>query len=99
MKNATSAALFLGGLLSFATASLAQQATPAAPPTPTPTVTLDAAPANDPNEVVCRPGTAPVGTRFPGPRMCHTRKEWAQIQRDAQDALIHQQMERSSSGN
>ena len=49
----------------------------------------------DPNEVICRAGEPIIGSRFPGPRMCHTRKEWDQIKRDSQEALFHQQMQRS----
>jgi hypothetical protein len=45
--------------------------------------------------MVCRAGEPIVGSRFPGPRVCHTRKEWDQIKRDSQEALFHQQMERS----
>lgn len=54
-----------------------------------------AAPADDPNEVICRAGEPIIGSRFPGPRQCHTRREWDQIKRDSQEALFHQQMQRS----
>jgi len=57
-----------------------------------------AAPQDDPNEVICHAGEAPIGSRFPGPRICRTRREWDQIKRDSQDALVHQQMNRAASG-
>ena len=91
MRNSVVIGLFLGGLLMSTTAGFAQQAAPA-----TPTTTPDAAaPADDPNEVVCKAGVPTVGSRFAGPRQCHTRKEWDQIRRDSQAALFQQQMERS----
>jgi hypothetical protein len=81
-----------GGLLMSSASALAQNApAPAAPAT-------QAAPADDPNEIICH--AEPIlGSRFPGPRTCHTRKEWDQIRKDSQDALFHQQMERSSDGS
>jgi Spy/CpxP family protein refolding chaperone len=57
--------------------------------------TQQPAPADDPNEMICHAGEPIIGSRFPGPRTCHTRKEWDQIKRDSQEALFHQQMERS----
>jgi len=80
------------GAISISWAS-AQQAVPA--PAQAPVATQPAAPADDPNEVICRTGEPVLGSRFPGPRVCHTRKEWDQIKRDAQEALFHQQMQRS----
>jgi len=71
------------------------QSAPATAPAAAPAT--QAAPADDPNEIICHAGEPELGSRFPGPRTCHTRREWDQIQRDSQDALIHQQMERSSS--
>jgi hypothetical protein len=71
-------------------------AAPAATPAPAPAA--QAAPQDDPNEIICHEGQPELGSRFPGPRQCHTRKEWDQIKRDSQDALMHQQMERSANG-
>ena len=45
--------------------------------------------------MICKSGEPIVGSRFPGPRTCHTRKEWDQIKQDAQQALYHQQMDRA----
>jgi hypothetical protein len=90
VRNTLVIGLFLGGLLMSTTAGLAQQTAPA-----TPATTPDAAPADDPNEVICKAGAPVVGSRFPTARQCHTRKEWDQIRRDSQEALQQQQMERS----
>ena len=86
-------ALAIGGLL-LSPLAMAQQAAPDATPAATPAAAPQA-PAEDPNEVICRTGEPILGSRFPGPRQCHTRKEWDQIKRDSQDALFHQQMQRS----
>jgi hypothetical protein len=92
MRKTQFFAVLVGGLLISSAPVLAQTAPAAAP-------AALAAPADDPNEVICHAGEAPIGSRFPGPRICHTRKEWAQIQKDSQDALFHQQMERSANGS
>jgi hypothetical protein len=101
MMNKGIFAVALGGML-ISSAAFAQTAAPATPAATTPAATTpapqDAAPADDPNEVICHAGEPIVGSRFPGPRTCHTRKEWAQIQQDSQRALYQQQMERSSPG-
>jgi hypothetical protein len=75
--------------------SSALYAQTATTPSAAPQATQQAAPTDDPNEVICRAGEPIVGSRFPGPRTCHTRREWDQIKRDSQEALFHQQMERS----
>jgi hypothetical protein len=91
MNKAMVFAALVGGLLMSSASVFAQDASaPAAAPT------AQAAPQDDPNEVVCRAGEPILGSRFPGPRTCHTRKEWDQIKRDSQDALYHQQMERAA---
>jgi hypothetical protein len=82
--------VMIGCVISSPTA-LAQATAPAT----NPAVVPQAAPADDPNEVICRPGEPQLGSRFPGPRQCHTRREWDQIKRDSQEALFHQQMQRS----
>lgn len=80
------------------TSAVAQQAAPAATPDAAPQATQQqGAPADDPNEMICRAGEPIVGSRFPGPRTCHTRREWDQIKRDSQEALFHQQMNRACS--
>lgn len=94
MRSTVVIGLFLGGLLMSTTAGLAQQTAQA-----TPASTADAAPADDPNEVICKAGAPVVGSRFPTARQCHTRKEWDQIRRDAQAALQGEQMQRSFNTN
>jgi len=70
----------------------------AAAPAAAPAATQPAAPAEDPNEIVCQAGQPIVGSRFPTGRVCHTRKEWDQIKRDSQEALFHEQMNRAAGG-
>lgn len=70
---------------------------PAHPATPE-VVKVVAPPQDDPNEVICKSGEPVIGSRFPGPRTCYTRREWAQVRKDSQDALFHQQMERAATG-
>jgi hypothetical protein len=88
MQKIKCLALVVGGLALSPIVAVAQQAAP-------PQTTQQVAPADDPNEMVCHAGAPILGSRFPGPRICHTRKEWEQIRRDSQDALFHIQMERS----
>jgi hypothetical protein len=72
--------------------AMAQQAAPSATPDAAPQATQQpAAPAEDPNERICKSGEPIVGSRFAASRVCHTRKEWDQIQKDSQAALYHQQ--------
>lgn len=93
LRRVCVAAVFGAVMISSA---VAQQAAPAATPDAAPQATQQpAAPADDPNEMICRSGEPIIGSRFPGPRTCHTRKEWDQIKRDSQEALFHQQMQRS----
>jgi hypothetical protein len=82
-------AMVLGGAMA-ASGAWAQATTPTATPV------VQAAPAEDPNEIVCKSGEPTVGTRLPSQRQCHTRKQWAQIQEDSQRELHAQQMERSA---
>lgn len=58
-------------LVSSGTGFAQQSPAPAAP-----TAQLPQAPeTEDPNEVICKSGEPIVGSRFAGPRICHTRKE------------------------
>lgn len=49
------------------------------PQTPAPAASSN----SDLDAIVCRAGEAPIGTRLPGPRVCHSQKEWNQIQQDS----------------
>ncbi len=89
-------AVLVGGLLMSSAAALAQDASAPAQAAAAPV--SQAAPQDDPNEIICHAGEPILGSSFPGPRTCHTRKEWDQIKRDSQDALYHQQMERAANG-
>lgn len=90
MKKVGKLTVVIGTVL-LSPMALAQQA-PATAPNAAPQAST---PVDDPNEIICRAGEPQLGSRFPGPRQCHTRKEWDQIRKDSQDALFHQQMQRS----
>lgn len=59
----------------------------AAPVAPASTTTASTAPAEDPNEIICRQSAAPTGSRLGATRTCQTRREWEQAHQDAQDQL------------
>jgi hypothetical protein len=42
---------------------------------------------NDPNHVTCRSGQKPVGSMLPGPRVCHTKREWDDLREQSQRNL------------
>lgn len=99
MRKTTFLGFLVGGLLMSSASVLAQAtSTPAAAPTTPAAPAMQPTPHDDPDEIICRSGQPELGSRFPGPRTCHTRREWDQIQRDSQSALFQQQMERSANG-
>jgi hypothetical protein len=99
MLKATYVAAVFGALMISSTVAYGQQTAPAATPDAAPQAAQQpAAPAEDPNERICKAGDPIVGSRFSTGRVCHTRKEWDQIKKDSEAALYHQQMERSSIG-
>lgn len=53
---------------------------------------------NDLDRVVCKKGKAPTGTRFPGPRECHTQRQWDEIQRQSREELTRVQNQGLQSG-
>ncbi|MGH6871874.1 MAG: hypothetical protein ACREHE_10235 [Rhizomicrobium sp.] len=55
--------------------------------TPNGTTGTASQPAADPNEMICKRGEMTTGSRFPGPPICHTRLEWEQLQRNANESL------------
>jgi hypothetical protein len=65
----------------------AQNTTTAAPVAPTVATTASTAPAEDPDEIICRQSAAPTGSRLGATRTCQTRREWEQAHQDAQDQL------------
>jgi hypothetical protein len=97
-------ALALGGsaIASMAQAQQTDTSAPsAAPAQPTrasaPTPTAQIAPADDPNEIICHQGEPVTGSRIPGARICRTRKQWDDRQRDAAQMVSDGQ--RSSAGS
>jgi len=55
--------------------------------TPNGTTGTASAPNADPNEVVCKQGDVITGSRFPGPKICHRRLEWEQIQHNSNELI------------
>lgn len=81
MKLKQLASVILIGSLGLSAVATAQQAN-------TPTAS---APADDPDQIICKSTPPPTGTRLGGGRECHTKKEWDQRQKDAEDAVMHGQ--------
>ncbi len=46
---------------------------------------------NDPDRIVCKSGEPLVGSHLPGPRVCHTLKEWDTIAHQNQQNLENAQ--------
>jgi invasion protein IalB len=67
-----------------AAATAAPSATPASAPAATP-----AKAADDDDKVICKSQKV-TGSRF-STRICHTKHEWAQIEKDSRDELMDQQ--------
>jgi hypothetical protein len=42
--------------------------------------------ANDQDRIICKSGNPPVGSRLPGPRECHTKAQWDEMQRASREA-------------
>jgi hypothetical protein len=66
-------ALTIAGLLASTGAVMADPATDTA--------------QDDPNRMVCRNGEPITGTRLPGPRVCHTQKQWDDMRIQSQQML------------
>jgi hypothetical protein len=90
------------GLLSLAAPAFAEQTAPPPPPAAEgqpqaqqpASGTPEQAPAEDPNEVVCKKLEADTGTRLGKRKECRTRQEWNQIAEEAKRNL-----EKSQSNN
>ena len=81
----------LGAFVAFA-AGVAQAedatATSATTPSTAPSLSTTAPAQNDPNAVICRKGEPPIGSRIPGPSVCHTRAQWdAMRQQSREDTM------------
>jgi hypothetical protein len=48
--------------------------------------------ASDPDQIVCKAGVPPIGSRIPAARECHTQRQWDQEREDAQKALAGSQI-------
>ncbi len=57
-----------------------------------PAGTAAAAPANDPDEIVCKLTAAPTGTRLGGGRECHTQRDWNVHEKEAQKVTQDKQI-------
>lgn len=83
------------GLLSLAVPVLAEQTAPPPPPAAEgqppaqqpASGTPEQAPAEDPNEVICKKLEAETGTRLGKRKECRTREEWDQIAEEARQNL------------
>ena len=56
----------------------------------------DAKTANEPdaNQIICKSGPPPTGTRLGGTRVCKTKLQWEQERQEAQQNLSHDQIQR-----
>jgi hypothetical protein len=83
------------GLLSLAASAIAEQTAPPPPPAAESqpaaqqpaSGTPEQAPAEDPNEVICKKLEADTGTRLGKRKECRTRQEWKQIADEAKQTL------------
>jgi len=66
--------------------SFPAMADPAAAPA-APAATADTN-SSDADRISCRTGAAPTGTRIGATRVCHTQREWDDIQRQSQLQLM-----------
>ncbi len=71
----------------------------AAQQTDTPPATTAAAPQSELDKIVCRDGTPIPGSRFKGPRICKTAREWEDIRLRARHDLAKMQIRGCSSGS
>jgi hypothetical protein len=80
-----SALLLVALVVCAPTLSFADDTTPATAP-------AASASGNDPDQIVCRKGEPITGTRLPGRAICHTQRDWDQIQRDSQGMTSQMEM-------
>lgn len=81
------------GLLLAALPAIADPASvspvPSTPPTTASNTTDSSTP--DPDEIVCRAGEPPMGSHIPGPRICHTRRDWDAMRKQNQEDVERMQ--------
>lgn len=85
------AATILFGSSAITCATAEDAAAPAGPSTAPQSMSSTAAPVDDPNTVICHKGERITGSMFYGPSICHTRREWDDIHRQASDQLMKTQ--------
>ena len=56
-----------------------------------PSLSSTAPSQDDPNAIICRKGEPVTGSHFPGPTQCHTRREWEDMHRAAEESIMHNQ--------
>ena len=80
-------AFAFAAFLSLPAAALAQETAAPADPAAAPA----AKPSSDLDKIVCHEGEPVTGTRFKGPRICKTQREWDDIRQRAQHDLAKDQ--------
>lgn len=64
--------------------------------TAAPAATPAATSSVNPDEMVCKMGAAPTGTRLGRSRECHTQREWDRMRQEEQNRLTQQQIDVST---
>ena len=68
-------------------------------PAPAPTVTAATPQTNDPDQVICRTGPPPIGSRIGATRECHTQREWDRMHEEQRHVIeTHQTVIGGGSG-
>jgi putative cell wall-binding protein len=86
--------LFLSATIVLsATASFAQDSKTTVMVPPLVATTADSSPQMiEDNKMVCRAPRAPIGTRFPGPKICKTQHQWDTEMHDEQHNIAKSQI-------
>ena len=84
--------LVLMGTACLLGASVVAKADPASTPSQTTPFPVVAAPADDPNQIVCHTMGAPTGSRIGASRECHRAKDWEIRRLEHQRAVNSQQL-------
>lgn len=81
------------GLLGSSAVVLAQTAAPAQQP-----AAMAAAPAADPNQIICKTMDPPTGTRLGPRRICQTQRQWDDEAQQARQQLMQMQSDVGQGG-
>ena len=90
--------LVLAGLAILAVSASAPAFASQQAQTPAPAQVVQAAPRAPTEQVICE-REEDTGSRLTAHKICHTRTEWAQIQREEREDLDHRQTQRAMNGN